>query len=470
MTTIPYYFYAYAGTNVNMWMTSNDFQPEITLYPSGTLVLIDQETDNGWKYTSSFFSAILTASIKSDGVYEIDATSNSGLDSGSFEIYLSQGYTASLDIVQMNTNGVSRLMCSPKAGKMFVVPLPYKTPPSSLAVVDVYTYSTSNIWNYPSKSLCDCVYNSVDDTVWVWAYSNPSSSFLDVYNSSGSALLTSSLVSVDFNGDVPGTFNPPRMTYNNDTNQILLLVHNSNYDTNLNYYIVNCSDGTIVYSQTMSFNSGAASNCAYASSSKTYYIVSDNTNDNILKVDGATYISSSSPMTGSQYMLSYIHELGVLIGGSAYQNFSVGALVYNPITETLITTIPGIGDGEANAVYDPCRGCIVISDDVPTIFTGHPHGGFACAFADSYTPMNSYMSQIRGGIYYIEYCSPTSTIWTSNYSDGRIEAFVLSHPTGSFPLVIPPAPPVPLPSFCVTPPFQAYGVTGSTSTPVIITY
>jgi PKD repeat protein len=441
--TNPYLFYADSGTSLNVWAFSNDFDCKIGMATSGSITALFEKSVNGWGYNSIFTGSVITCSAPSDGIYVVEVTSTTEGKTGSFQLFISEGVTASVDTGQ-TTTGVGRLTCSPKAGKMFSMALT-DGPPTSLVAIDVYSYTVTNTYDYGSSVLCDCVYNSVDDTVWVWYFTDPNS-FLDVYNSSGSIVLTSSIpISVDFNGSVPNTFYPPRMAYNNDTNQILLMVSNNNYDAELNYYIVNCSDGTIAHSEVMSF-SGVASNCAYASASKAYYIVSDTNSDNILKVDGIAYTSSLTTMSGSSYMLSYIEELNVLVGGSAYKDYTTGALIYDVITDTYITHIAGIGDGESNAIYDPCRKSIVISDDTTVYIPGNNHGGLICANSGSYTPSNFYSWD--AGIYYIAYCPPTSTVWASNYSDGQLIAIVLSKPTGSFP--VPPFKP-PTASFSGTP-------------------
>ena len=420
----PYYFTGSAGMTMSIWLRSNDFQPKVGLALSGSTSLLAEGMNNAWQYDSAYSCAAIDYALLSDDFYMIEATSVDSGAIGDFKLYISQGATASLNTDQ--SNGINRLTYCSSSDRIFSTGW-HRNIPSSLVVIDPQLYITTSTFIYSNSAVFDCVYNSVDNNIWVW-YSGSTGQYLDVYNNNGSTLLFTHTASVDFKTASLG-FYPPRMSYNPDNNQILFVPSIDSFATPvvLDYYIFDCNTNNMVHSESMVFATGYGINCTYANSTKKYYIVSDTFSDFILKVDPISYTSSVSLMNSASLMISYIKELDVLVGGSYSVFVFTGTAVYNPNTETVVTNLPGIYDAESNCIYDSCRDCIVIPDD-STGNSAFNFGGLDYIFSGSYNPSN-FVS--FNNVFYIEYCNSTSTVWASNHSNGNVIAIVSSTPTGS---------------------------------------
>jgi hypothetical protein len=436
--TKPYFFYAQGGQSVNLWIRSDDFDTKIGVNISGSAIAALEANSNAWNCGDAHSASTLRFVAPINGLYQAEATSTTDGLTGSFKLYITEGPNASASLDTGQSNGVGRIIYSPIGDRIFsteLAPYGFPNPPApngKLVVINPHTYITTSVHNYPTSALCDCVYNSVDDNVWVW-YSGSNGQYFDVYDKTGSAALATYTASVDFGGDIPGTFNAPRMVYNPHKNHILMVPVGNNWTTGLNYYIYDCGTHAMVYSASMEFDGGFGINCTYVTSSKKYYIVSQNYGDIAIKIDSDLYTSGSSLITSSAMSLTYIPEKDILVGGGNVYTPSGGVRfidIYNS-SEEIIGTVHGIFDPESNFVYDPSKNCIVVPDDYVAQNEGLEYiDGTTFKPANFVSCFNDYPVY---GMYYVTYCNSTSTVWVSSWQNGNMIAVVSSIPTGSLP-------------------------------------
>ena len=445
----PYYFSASANVTVSIWMQSNEVEPKIGLALSGSIIKLAESWSNAWHYSSSHAGAAIEYPSTASNIYKVEATSTGSLDSGSFKLYITQGATASISNADNpNGSGVGRLTYSPTANRMFCINLPvFGGASGSLTVANVFDYTIANRYDYQNLNLFDCVYNSVQDNVWVW-YSGSSGQYLDVYDNSGSVKLATYSSSVDFQGHTPSAFFAPRIVHNPVRDHFLMVPTSQDNFAQFHYYIYDCSGHSFLYNGQMNFAGGYGWYPIYVSSSNRYYITSDFYGDVALRIDPNTYASSSSRISSSAPSLTYIPELNILVGGGNYgfiQQGTIGgggdAVIYNAATEDEIARVPGIIDLESSVVYDACRECLVFPDDG----AGGSYnigGGLSFVNSGSWTPQN--FIAWPHGVDWIAYANATSTVWVSNYYDGELRAYVPSNPTASLPQPpLPTPPPIP---------------------------
>jgi hypothetical protein len=427
----PYYFSASFSQSINVWMLSYAFTPKVGLAFSGSVTKLAEGSGNAWQFSSSFSGAAFHYIAPSSSVYKIENTSFSTGKTGSFELRVSEAETSSIFTGQAaDSNTPARLVYSPKAGRIFAIEQVFITSSLSakaVVVINPQSNVVENTFGFVSKIVMDGVYNSVDDTVWVWI-SGSAGEFLNEYNSSGSSLIASHSISTDWNNALGNQFG--YMSYNKDNNQILLVPRGSGATPTLSYSIYSCNSHTTLHKELMPYV-GIFS--TYVSSSNKFYVAPNVYGNAVVKIDPVSFTHSLSSITNSAQCVTYIPELDIIVGGgdAGFNNGLAGPLrIYNPTNDVNTNTVPGIFDAESPVVYDQCNNCLVVADDAagdPVNFTG---GGLCYINTSSYSPIN-FIS--LPGSFAIIYCNSTSTVWAGTYNDDKLFAIITSRPTASLP-------------------------------------
>lgn len=428
----PYYFSASISQSISVWMLSANFTPKVGLALSGSTVKLAEGSGNAWQFSSSFSGAAFRYTIPSTNAYKIENTSVDVGRTGSFELRLTAAETSSIFTGQAaDTNTPARLVYSPIAGRIFAIEQVFNNSTPSANAVKVINPKTNVVENtlgFTSAVVMDGVYDSIDDSVWIWM-SGSTGEFLNEYNSSGSSLIASHSITTNWNNARPGN-QFGYMSYNGVGNQILLVPRGSVATPALSYSLYSCNSHTTLHSELMPYV-GIFS--TYVSSSNKFYVAPNVYGNAVVKVDPISFTHSLSSITNSAQCVTYIPELNIIVGGgdAGFNNDLVGPLrIYNPANEANTNTVPGIFDAETPVVFDTCQNCLVAADDAagdPVNFTG---GGLCYINTTSYSPVN-FIS--LPGAFAITYCNSTSTIWAGTYNDDELFAIITSRPTGSLP-------------------------------------
>lgn len=416
----PYYFTASAGDILNVWMWSNDFAAKVGLALSGSNVKLSEGSLNGWQYDSAYQGAALNYIVTTSSIFKVEATSVATAAVGTFKLYISAPQTAS--IVTNNVTTPWRLVYSPNGDKVFSTEWNQSTPGNSnVTVIDPPSNTIAYSYTYTDTVMLDSVYCSVNDSVFVWVSSSVGE-FLDEYSSDGSSVLSSHPITVNWLAG--GKYG--MMAYNPNNNQILLVPSMNGGGTPMSWSVYDCSSDTIVHSDLFP---SVAFYPVYVSSNDSYYVTSTDGNPHV-KIDATSFVQTTvTNMTGSSNYangLAYISEVDKLF----FEGPSVSeCIVFDPTTDSPVATIPGILDFE-NAVFDPCRNCIVIVDDAAGDPTYTDGGGLCYVSTGSYQPLNFFRLY---GVYDLVYCNSTSTTFALTYMDNTIYSVFSTIPTGSLP-------------------------------------
>jgi hypothetical protein len=288
----------------------------------------------------------------------------------------------------------------------------------------VYSYDYSNV------IMMDCIYNSINDTIWVW-YSGSTGEFFDEYDASGSAIIASHSVSTDWG--VGGIGKQGFLAYNPNSNHIIMMP--SNYPVSeLSYSIYDCNTNAVLEKNNVTGYTMVYP--VYVSTNNSYYISSNVITTPTVKIDASTFSQSVvTNMTASQGGFSYVPEVDKLFG----QNLDIGTgcAVFDPSTNNIVTTIPGI-ISFYEAIFDPMTNCVVISDGA----SGGSYdigGGLCYVDSSSYLPVNFISLK---NAYALVYCDGTSTVLAGSNINDSIFSFPSSYPTGSLPQPDLPAAPI----------------------------
>lgn len=453
----PYYFTGSAGQSISIWMRSSDFIPKVGLTYSGSTTKLAEAELNAWEYDSPNIAAAITMSLPSSSYYKIECSSDGATDTGSFSLYVTSPQTSSL--VSNNTSDLSTLRYSPTAKRMWVIDSNGSALSANVSIINPLNNAITNNYNYSNTAMFDIVYNSTSESMWVWV-SGSGGEFLQEYNASGSALITShSLGTKNWHAQTTD-FIYGQMAYDPVHNNILLVPRSFSFSSPPSYSIYNCSTNAVIASG--SCLSNQSSFCAYVSSSHEFYIFTADGTTAGLRINTTTFTSASVPnMTGSGFGFGYIAEVDRLF----FENdTATSCSVFNPNTNQMTNAIPGIQDF-LFITFDPCQNCLIISDDGAGGFSDG--GGLCYVITGSYTPGN-FIHYF--GPWSIAYSNVTSTTFATNYNIGagnQIISVFSQIPTGSLPQpALPVAQPPVVPSFCVIPSFQSFLYTGSISSPI----
>lgn len=448
----PYYFSGSAGMTMSIWLRSNDFQPMVGLAFSGsTASIVPASSSDAWGFDSAFSGAGIKVGLPSSSVYKVEATSTAEDQTGSFSLYISQADTAS--IITANTPGdITRILYSPISDRVFNVDL-FGPGPNNAVVINPKNFTQTHVFAL-SGSTFDAIYNSVSNSFWVWT-SGSNGNFFNEYSGDGTTLLATHSFVADWG--VGGAQQVGQLAFSPSTNRILVLPYNAVFA--VSYSIYDCSSNTVV-NKALPVN--IEKFVAYVSSSNNFYMSIGFTGGAAsgFKVNATTFVTASVPnLTGSSggsgFGLGYVDAVDKLF-------FEVldKVYVFDPSVDRPVASIPGFNDFQF-ITYDPCKSCLVISDDG----VGDPNfnvgGGLVYVSTGSYQPLN-FVNAF--GIYSITYAVSESSVFYSNYYDSTVRAVVSAVPTGSLPQPTLPTP-GPTASFnCVAPTFNAVIFTGSLTT------
>lgn len=453
--TTQSYFEANAGQVVSVWLRSNDFAPKIGIAISGATNPEMEAANNGWLTEgASFSSAGLRYTASADGIYVVSPTSTTDGQMGSFQLYISPGeVTQSVVSFGAGFGGPSKAIVNHRSNRVFCIEQDYDIKASAyVTVINALTSVVENTFTLPNTNMIDGVYNSVNGTVWVWV-SGSSGEWFYEYESSGSALLASHSVHTDWWPlPEPSTWLGVSwwgyLAYNPVNNHIFMAPANSGFSSSyaafqvpLTNSIYDCASDTFVHQYVRATNQAIWPQ--YVSSSHTYYVFGNYSNEATSKVDANTFAVSTVPdMTGSSQGGIYVAEVDkIFFQDTGYASCSV----FNPATDTIEYSIAGIR--EMNRVtYDPCVNCLIFADD--TAGGTYPMGGLAFTTTGSYQPIN--FIAIEDGPNYVEFCRGSSTTFMTNFQNARIRNFFSARPTGSLPRPVP-VPHPPTASFFGTP-------------------
>lgn len=467
-----YFFTGSAGKTVSAWLLSTQFPPKVGIAQSSSYSAIAQSSASAWQYSSSFAGAAITCSLPVSDIYKIECTSTGSGESGSFQLYLSEAQTASLNYNAPGSGSVQGPMIYDPIGDRVI------GIPQFVAGIGNYTSSVFGInpqnatvafhVSYSGYLFWGGFYNPYSQTTWVWGAGSGSignGQYLWEFSGSNGVLVTSHSVSASNTvGGAPATVG--NLAYMSSSNLVFLSPDlGSPYKWTGSIY--DCTGLGMTASLTTSYvTSLSGFPVAAAESTGKFYVCTRTTSPNGFKIDPTTrplVTTSLANFTSSNFGFSYVKALDLLF----YENpTSTAAVVFDPHADAKVASIPGILDFE-QALYDPCGGALVIIDDAAgdINYTGQ-QGGVCFVATGSYLPINFIH---LGGAWYAAEATSNTTIWVTNYNNNNVTAMMTQHPTASF---------LPQPLYtnafqgiaCVAPSFQANLYSGSIVAPMSFSF